>query len=126
MSDKSQQKQHVLGVPTDNIAGLSVDEIYDNKTAVTMLFHYYKQVNDENVGLKNDRNTLQTYVTAYENKKSDSATASFLFLSSNVVIAFAVNFITGGQGSIGWVTLIPGVVMSGVGFYLQFFKDRIK
>ncbi|WP_409479753.1 hypothetical protein [Pseudobdellovibrio sp. HCB154] len=126
MSDKPQQKQHVLGVPTDNIAGLSVDEIYNNKTAVTMLFHYYKQVNDENVGLKNDRNTLQTYVAAYENKKSDSATASFLFLASNVVIAFAVNFITGGHDSIGWVTLIPGVVMSGVGFYLQFFKDRIK
>ena len=66
---KESHKDSLLGVPTGEIANLSVDDIVNNKSAVTMLFHYYKAMKEENTSLKNERNTLQTYVSAFVKKK---------------------------------------------------------
>ena len=38
----------ILGVSTDQLAGLSIDELAGNTTAITMLVHYYKELLDEN------------------------------------------------------------------------------
>ena len=121
---KEQPKDSLLGVPTGEIANLSVDDIVDNKSAVTMLFHYYKAMKDENTSLKNERNTLKTYVSAFERKKSDSATAAILLLISNIGIGFGVNLLANENISEGIITLIPSVSFAIAGLYFQFFKDR--
>lgn len=117
----------LLGVPMEDIANLTVDEIVNNKQAVTMVFHYYKKMEDENTSLKNERNTLQTYVEAFNRKKSDSATAAILLLVSNIVIGFGINLLTDTNDQSrepGWIVFTVGAIMALSGFYFQFLKDR--
>jgi hypothetical protein len=121
---KEASKNFLLGIPTDDIANLSVDEIVNNKQAVTMVFHFYKIMADENTSLKNERNTLQTYVSAFELKKSDSATAAILLLVSNISIGLGINLLTNSNTSAGVITLIPGICLAVTGLYFQFFKER--
>ena len=125
-NSKEQPKDSLLGIPTGEIANLSVDDIVNNKSAVTMLFHYYKEQKDENTSLKNERNTLKTYVSAFERKKSDSATAAILLSISNIGIGFGINLLTNNNIDSGIVTLMPGIFLAFAGLYFQFFKDRSK
>jgi hypothetical protein len=117
-------KPSLLGVPTEDIANLSVDDIVNNKSAVTMVFHYYKIMAEENIALKNERNTLQTYVSAFERKKSDSATAAVLLLISNVGISMGTNLLTSSNLIPGIATITPAIIFALAGLYFQFIKDR--
>ena len=105
-----------LGFSTEGLAGLSVDEIVGNKQAVTMVMHYYGQISEENAALKNDLNTTRTYVAGYELKRVDvSVGASLQFLAS-VLLAFAINILTGdGKPE-------PGYLLFGAGLLTQFFS----
>lgn len=117
----------LLGVPMEDIANLSVDEIVNNKPAVTMIFHYYRRMEDENTSLKNERNTLQTYVDAFNRKKSDSATAAILLLVSNIIIGFGINLLTDANPQSvnpGWILLVVGIIITLTGLYFQFLKDK--
>src|SRR5450759_930043 len=87
----------ILGLSTETLAGLSIDELTGNKTAVTMVMHYYRNLLDENTALKNDRNTLQTYVEGYRVKKTNAKVGAILLLLSNVGISFGINLLTNGQ-----------------------------
>lgn len=122
-TESSNLVENILGLSTSDLAGLSVDEITGNKVAITMIMHYYKQLADENTALKNERNTLNTYVKAYETKKSNSATGNILLIISNICIAFGVNLITGGNGWPGFACLIPGLSLGIAGVYFTFFKE---
>ena len=68
----------ILGLSTAELAGVSVDELAGNKTAVTLVMHYYKQLSDENTSLRNDLNTLQTYVDGYMTARHDARTGAIL------------------------------------------------
>ena len=111
----------ILGLPVDQLAGLSVDELTDNKVAITMVMHYYKQLLDENTGLKNERNTLATYVEGYKQKKADSRTGAILLTLSNVFLGFGVNFLTAEPINyrFGLGMFICGLLLAGVGLYLS-------
>ncbi len=112
--------QQMLGLPMDQLAGLSVNELKGNKVAITMVMHYYKQLNDENVALKNERNTLSTYVSGYRQKKSDSRIGAILMAISNVLLGFAINFLTAepSNNRIGGGLLLCGLLMVVAGLYL--------
>ncbi|MDI4634892.1 hypothetical protein J7U46_17660 [Pelomonas sp. V22] len=69
---------NILGIGTDGLAGLSVDEVVGNKVAVTMVMHYYKQLVDENASMKNDLNTARTYVMGYDRKSTYTKVAAWL------------------------------------------------
>ena len=71
----------LLGVSTAELAGLSVEEIKDNRTAILMMMHFFRQLSDENASLKTDVNTLRTYVEAYNRKTGDAKVASVLLVS---------------------------------------------
>ena len=118
------QSDSILGLSTSELAGLSVAELTGNETAIKMMMHYYKQVVDENNSLKNDNNTLRTYVSAYDKQKSNSATGAVLLAVSNVPIGFGVNLITSANTVPGLFSLIVGIVLTGAGIYFNFFKDR--
>jgi hypothetical protein len=70
-------------------------ELTGNETAIKMLLHYYRELLNDNNRLKNESNTLKTYVDAYDRNKSNSATGSILLGVSNISVGFGVNLLTG-------------------------------
>jgi hypothetical protein len=123
---QSDKNESILGLSTSELAGLSADELTDNPTAIKMLLHYYRQLSDDNTRLKNDNNTLKTYVDAYGRQKSNTATGGILLAVSNISIAFGVNLLTGTTPNIwaGVSSLIVGVTLVISGIYFTFWKDR--
>jgi hypothetical protein len=123
---QTDQNSNILGLSTSQLASLSADELTDNPTAIKMILHYYRQLTDDNVRLKNDNNTLKTYVDAYDKQKSNTATGAILLAVSNISIAFGVNLLTGSTPSVwpGVCSLIVGVTLVISGIYFTFCKDR--
>lgn len=133
---KNETGPNILGLSTSELAALSAQELTQNETAIKMLLHYYRQLNDENSRLKNDINALKTYVDAYEKQKSYSGTGAILLAISNINIGFGVNMLTGSltgtQTALTLAALWPGVssLIIGValiiaGIYFTFWKDCI-
>lgn len=115
----SAKDRQILGLSTDQLAGLSVDELTGNKTAITMVMHYYKVLQEENVSLRNDLNTAKTYVEGYATKKSNSVIGAVLLLVANISIGFGVNLLTSDLTWPGLATLIPGLAMAVAGTYFS-------
>lgn len=116
----------MLGLSTDELAGLTVDELAGNITAIKMMLHYYRQLVDENGVMRNDINTLRTYMSAYETKRSNSATGAILLAISNIPIGFGVNMLTSEspQPPSGWPSIVIGAALIAAGIYFSFIKDR--
>ncbi len=113
----STRDRQILGLPTDELAGLSVDELTGNKTAITMVMHYYKVLQEENVSLRNDLNTAKSYVEGYGTKKTNATNGAVLLLVANIGIGFGVNLLTSNQIWPGLATFIPGLCMAAAGTY---------
>lgn len=122
----TKQESTILGLSTSELADLSADELTDNPTAIKMILHYYHQLTDDNARLKNDNNTLKTYVDAYGKQKSNTATGAILLAVSNISIAFGVNLVTGSTPSVwpGICSLLVGLALVVSGIYFTFCKDR--
>jgi len=123
--DNKEKESNILGLSTSQLADLSSDELTNNPTAIKMLLHYYRQLSDDNNRLKNDNNTLKTYVDAYQHKKSNSATGAILLGISNISVGFGVNLLTASQAQVwpGISSLVIGVSLIVSGIYFTFFKE---
>lgn len=121
---ESEREDSILGLSTGDLAGLSVEELESNPTAITMLMHYYKKLVDDNKTLTNEANTLRTYVSAYETQRSNSATGAVLLSVSNISIAFGVNLLTSGSMWPGLASLLAGISIASGGVFFSFFKDK--
>lgn len=120
MPDAPKNPASILGFSTDELAGLSADELTNNGVAIRMLLHYYRQLVDENAGMKNENNTLKTYVDAYERQKNNSSVAAVLLAVSNISIGFGVNLLTGDTTWPGVASLVAGLAMAGAGLIITF------
>jgi hypothetical protein len=123
-TQKDRPDETILGLSTSELAGVSVADLTGNETAIKMVMHYYKRLVEENSTLKNDNNTLKTYVDAYQSQKSNSATGAVLLFVSNISIGFGVNLLTIGTSWPGLASLIVGIAIAGAGAYFSFLKDR--
>jgi hypothetical protein len=121
-SSSQEAPQSILGFSTHELAGLNVEELANNQTAIKMLLHYYKQLLNQNSALNNEVNTLRTYVDAYQRKKSNSSFGGSLLALSNLLTAFAVNLLTNREIIPGMVLLVPGLIMLVIGLYYS-YKD---
>ena len=121
--DVENRGRSILGLPANEVAGLSADELTDNPTAIKMLLHYYRQLVDEKVSLRNQRNTLQTYATAYERTRLNTSVGAVLLTVSNVSVGFGVNLITSGQSGPGISSLVVGACLVVVGIFFSFRKN---
>jgi hypothetical protein len=126
MMDKEKNKQddNILGLSTSELANLTADELTDNPTAIKMILHYYRQLVSDNNSLKNDNNTLKTYVSAYDKQKSNTATGAVLLSISNISIGFGVNLLSTNQFWPGLCSLLAGLALIAAGIYFSFIKDR--
>lgn len=112
-----------LGFQQGSLAGVTVDELLKNKTALTMLLHYYHQLHDENGSLKNDLNTAKTYVNGYQTKKVKTRTGATLQAVATLPIGFSINILTGGNAALasaGWTILLIGIALQGLGMLFAF------
>jgi hypothetical protein len=125
MPDEKNDEGSILGVSTTELAGLSVEELTGNASAIKMMLHYYKQLVDENRGLRNEVNTLKTYVSAYDTTKSNSATGAVLLAISNISLGFGINLLT--TPSAFWpgvASIVIGLAIIAGGIHFSFFTDR--
>lgn len=114
------QNDSILGLSTVELAGLKPDELTNNPVAIKMLLHYYRQLVDENSGLKNNNNTLKTYVDAYDRQRNNSSVGAILLGISNISIGFGVNLLTAGTSWPGVASLGVGVALVIGGIYVTF------
>jgi hypothetical protein len=121
--DQKKLDKSLLGLSTSELAGLSVDELVGNKTAITMLMHYYKQLVDANSALENQINTYRSYEAGYEKKKLRSSVGAILLVLSNVLIGFGVNLITSANYWPGGVCLVPGLITASAGLWFSLAED---
>lgn len=124
LTSKEKIPQSILGLSTEELAGLSEADLTENPVAIRMILHYYKQITEENSVLKNDNNTLKTYAAAYERKRSDSATSAILLITSNVFIGFSINLLTTSLALPGFIMLIGGIILAALGIFFNFVKDK--
>jgi hypothetical protein len=118
------RRENILGLSTAAIADLTTEELVGNETAIKMLLHYYRKLVDENTTLKNEKNTLDTYVVAYSENKTNSATGAVLLTISNISIGFGVNLLTGSNIWPGIASLIIGIALVFGGIYFTFIKGK--
>lgn len=119
--------QSILGLSTNDLAGLSVDEIAGDKVAITMLMHYYKQLVDENSSLRNDMNTLRTYVDGYRAKKLSASVGASLQFLATIFIGFGINLLTvDASKAPGWIMLAGGAAAALLGLYYSLREDGSK
>ena len=122
MSDQHPQTDgNILGLSTTELAGLTVEEVTNNKTAITMIMHYYKQLVENNNGLKNENNTLKTYMDGYRRKKLNSSIGATLIAISSILTGFGTNLLTLGNNNWpGGVLMFIGVLLLGSGLFFSF------
>ncbi len=113
----------ILGLSTDGLVGVSLEKLVGNETAVTMLLHYYKQLTEETLSLKTERNTYKRFVEAYERERSRGVVGAILLTLSNIGVGFGVNLLTDGQTNPGLATLVPAVCLAAAGLYFTFSRD---
>ena len=116
--------ESILGLSTDQLAGVSVDELEGNPTAIRMVIHYYKRLSEDNATLKNENNTLKTYVNAYDKTKANAATGAILLALGNVSIGFGVNLLTTNTTWPGVASLLAGLAVSAGGLYFSFWGRK--
>jgi hypothetical protein len=125
MTDQEKHKQgdSILGLSTSELANLTTDDLTNNPTAIKMILHYYRQLVSDNNSLRNDNNTLKTYVSAYDKQKSNTATGAVLLSISNISIGFGVNLLSTNHFWPGLCSLLAGVSLIAAGIYFSFMKD---
>ena len=116
------QDKSILGLSTDELAGLTAEELTENQTAITMLLHYYRQLVDDNSALKNENNTLKTYVEAYGRQRTNTSVGAILLAVSNVSVGFGVNLLTSGNIGPGYSSLAVGASLILAGIFFTFRK----
>lgn len=116
----------VLGLSTDKIGDISVEDLRDNLPALKMLLHKYNEYIDENKTLNTKINALQTelqiyvaYRDGYSKQKSNSHLSATLNLFGTVVVGFGVNFSTPEITSAGAILLLTGIVASSMAIILS-------
>ena len=125
MDEKNKEAASILGLSTSELAGLSVQDLTGNETAIKMLVHYYKQLQNENQTFRNEVNTLKTYVSAYDTTKSNAASGAILLAVSNIPLGLGINLLGNPQAvSSGWASIVIGVALIASGIFFSFFKDR--
>ncbi len=111
-----------LGIEED-IDGVTIDELLENKTALKMLLHNYQKIQNENIMLKQDLQRQSTIEKELDKKKDFSKISGIFALFSSIVLSFGINFVTNEIGDIkGWILTVMGITFQIISLYYSFRK----
>lgn len=111
-----------LGIE-ENIDGVTIDELLENKTALKMLLHNHLKIQNENIMLKQDLQRQATIEKELDKKIDFSKISGIFALCSSVALGFGINFVTSNIADIkGWIISIFGVAFQIISLYYSFRK----
>ncbi len=111
-----------LGIE-ENIDGVTLDELLENKTALKMLLHNYQKIQNENIMLKQDLQRQATIERELDRKTDFSKISGIFAFCSSVSLSFGINFVTNNINDIkGWILSILGIVFQIISIYYSFRK----
>ena len=117
------KKETGLGV-TNDLNEIDIDELINNKTAINMLLHHNKKMENENLMLKQDLNRQATIERTLSNKKTYTKIATIISIFATILISFGINFLTTNSKDIkGLILIILGVFAEGIYVYFSFKGD---
>src|SRR5438046_2306585 len=112
-----------LGLPMmSTLATLTVEEIYNNRTAVKLILGRIEEfleekrsLQEEHRTLKDENRQLRKYQTAYELAKSASNAAVGFLTIGSVLLGIGLSSLIAKNLSEGLLFLIPGLLLVAVG-----------
>lgn len=111
-----------LGIE-ENIDGVTLDELLENRTALKMLLHNHQKIQNENVMLKQDLQRQATIERELDRKNDFSKIAGVFALFSSVALSFGINFVTNNIIDIkGWILIALGISFQIISIYYSFRK----
>ncbi len=114
------KKMSNLGL-TNNLEDITVEHLKNNETAINMLLHNYRKLEDENNMLKQDLNRQSTVERTLEIKKTYTKIAAIVSVFSALLLSFGINFVTSNSNDIKGIILIAlGLVAQGISLYFSF------
>lgn len=105
-----------LGIEPDEIPGVDVNEIINEKQAYNMLLNQFKALDEEN-----NNNLIK--INQLEHKMEDRKNSTIMMTIGNIVIASGMAFITTLHPS-SIVTLLAGILITFYALYLSFRKKE--
>lgn len=123
-NNKDKEQKTILGLSTDELTGLSENDLVNNPIATRMLLHYYNQLVEENTTLNNNVNTLKTYQSAYDIKDINSKTGTILLTVGGIFAGFSATILAESISLPGVLLSISTLILILVGIYFSLFKDN--
>lgn len=128
--------QLIPGMPgIYEIAGISLQELVNNETALKLLLHTFRQTADENIAIKQQQNFDRSQMAQFQQDKQESIVrfqrdtlektlGTLLSFVGTIPIAFGVNILSGTVNlQAGWVCLVCGFVFSVGGLFLGVHRN---
>ena len=109
---------------TNNLEDITVEKLMNNETAINMLLHNYRKLENENSMLKQDLNRQSTVERTLNAKKTYSKIAAIMSLFATLLLSFGINFVTSNQKDVkGIILTIIGVIAEIISLYFSFSGD---
>lgn len=108
----------------DELEDVTMDKLLNNETAINMLLHNYKKLENENNMLKQDLNRQATIERTLSKNKTYTKVAAVISAFATLLISFGVNFVTSNSNDIkGIILVVLGVIAEGISIYFSFSKE---
>lgn len=137
-SVQNPEQQLMPGMPgIYEVAGTALEELVDNKPALKVVLHAFRQSVDENIALKQQQSFDKAEIARLEKEKQDiiinhskdnaektiGTTLSFV---GSIPIAFGVNILTSNVNlPAGYSCLVLGVILSVLGMVFSFYRNFV-
>lgn len=109
---------------TENLEDVTVEQIKNNETAINMLLHNYRKLENENSMLKQDLNRQSTIERTLAIKKTYTKIAAIISVFATLLLSFGINFVTSDSKDIkGIILVVLGVIAEIMSLYFSFIGE---
>ena len=109
---------------TENLEDITVEQIKNNETAINMLLHNYRKLENENSMLKQDLNRQSTIERTLAIKKTYTKIAAIISVFATLLLSFGINFVTSDSKDIkGIILVVLGVIAEIMSLYFSFIGE---
>lgn len=122
------EQQLIPGMPgIYEVAGISVQELVNNETALKLVIHTFRQTVDDNVALKQQQNFDKSEIAKLNRENRDKTIGTMFTFTSSIPIGFGINILTSNSNpNAGWACLIVGFLLWLGGMILSLLSSQLK